>query len=198
MKITIDENICIEKGLDLPSLLAILLVKTDVDISFLFKTLQEKQILIKDILGNYNVTQKWSELADSIILSSDPYIMKEENIEKLAIELMEIFPNGKKEGTSTYWKGNKKDIKLRLQKFFKLYGNKYTNNDIINATKNYVNSFNGNYKYMRILKYFIWKDDKKINSEGKIYIEEVSDLATFIENYNSNINTNKEWTIDLK
>ena len=35
---------------------------------------------------------------------------------------------------------------------------------------------------MRVLKYFIWKNVSKTNSEGVGYVEECSDLAAFIEN----------------
>jgi hypothetical protein len=111
---------------------------------------------------------------------------------------MDIFPKGKKEGTSVYWKGNLKDNKLKLQKFFKLYGNAYTDEQIISATKKYVESFNGNYAYMRALKYFIWKDERKVGSDGKTYIEEVSDLASYIENEDHVNTTNHEWTTELR
>ena len=50
---------------------------------------------------------------------------------------------------------------------------------------------------MRILKYFIWKDEKKVNEEGKNYIEEVSDLASWIENEGQS-DYNSEWTAELK
>ena len=111
---------------------------------------------------------------------------------------MEVFPKGKKEGTSIYWKGNKKDIKLKLQKFFKLYGNAHTDDQIVTAAKQYVASFNGNYSYMRALKYFIWKDERKIDSEGNGYIEEVSDLATYIENAGQEETTSQDWDLTLK
>ena len=110
---------------------------------------------------------------------------------------MEIFPKGKKEGTCHYFKGNKKDNVLKLKKFFKLYG-KYTDQQILNAARNYVASFNGNYAYMRILKYFIWKDEIKVNSEGTRYVEEVSDLANLIENAGHEDTLRNDWTVELK
>ena len=50
---------------------------------------------------------------------------------------------------------------------------------------------------MRILKYFIWKDEKKINEDGERYIEETSDLASWIENAGSE-NSNQNWEVELK
>ena len=108
-----------------------------------------------------------------------------------------LYPKGKKEGTNAYWRGNLKDNTLRMKKFFKLYGNKFTKEDIINAATNYVQSFNGQYGYMRVLKYFIWKDERKTDGEGKLYVEEVSDLATYIENAGEE-QSKQDWELSLR
>ena len=55
-----------------------------------------------------------------------------------------------------------------MQKFFKLYGNKYTDEQILKATQDYVSSFNGNYSYMRVLKYFILKDERKSDEKSEL------------------------------
>lgn len=199
MNYIINEDICKEKGMDLPSLLAVLLVKTGVNITELFNNLINKGILVKDISSDeFLVTQNWDSICSDILLSADKTVPSEDQLLPLVNSLMEIFPPGKKEGTTIYWKGNKKDNKERLQKFFKLYGNKYSNEQIIEAAKKYVESFNGQYTYMRALKYFIWKDEKKIGSDGKKYIEEVSDLASYIENADQEESLNNDWTSTLK
>lgn len=185
MKITIDEDACKKVKLSLPEVLMITLVKTGVNIETLLEQMKEKQILVEEhtLLGtNLLVTQRWSDLSDKALLSADKSVPDNKRLENLAKSLMEVFPAGKKEGTSQYWKGNLRDNTLRLAKFFKLYGDKYTDEQMIEAAKNYVSSHNGKYQYMRLLKYFIWKDARKVNSEGEGYIEEVSDLAAFIEN----------------
>ena len=199
MTYTIDEKICNKKGLDLPSVLAIMLVKTGVNITSLFDELLKKEILVRDLFSSeFLVTQKWDDICSSVLLESDTSIPTEERLEALVVQLMDLFPRGKKPAnTPIYWRGNKKDNKLRMQKFFKLYGNKYSDDQIIDATRRYVESFNGDYSYMRTLKYFIWKDSKKVNSEGNIYIEEVSDLATWIENEGQE-DLSDNWTSTLK
>lgn len=197
MTITISEEICNNNGLKPEEVLAILLVKSAADIPKLFKSLEDRSIIVKDVFNGYMITQRWSEVCDTILLDSDKDAIPEDRIENLAIKLMAEFPACKKQGTCHYYRGNKKDNTLRLKKFFKLYGNKYTDEQIINAVRKYVSSFNGNYAYMRILKYFIWKDEKKINEEGKGYIEEVSDLASWIENEGQS-DYNSEWTAELK
>lgn len=196
MKITIDEDACKKVKLSLPEVLMITLVKTGVNIETLLKQMKEKQILIEEhtLLGtNLLVTQRWSDLSDKALLSADKSVPDNKRLENLAKALMEVFPAGKKEGTSQYWKGNLRDNTLRLAKFFKLYGDKYTDEQMIEAAKNYVSSHNGKYQYMRVLKYFIWKDARKVNSEGEGYIEEVSDLAAFIENAKDEKNLKDDW-----
>ena len=196
MKITIDENACKKVKLSLPEVLMITLIKTGVNIETLLKQMKEKQILVEEhtLLGtNLLVTQRWSDLSDKALLSADKSVPDNKRLENLAKSLMEVFPAGKKEGTSQYWKGNLRDNTLRLAKFFKLYGDKYTDEQMIEAAKNYVSSHNGKYQYMRVLKYFIWKDTRKVNSEGEGYIEEVSDLAAFIENAKDEKNLKDDW-----
>lgn len=197
MKISIDEEVCKKYNISISEVLALLLIKSDVNISYLFSNLEDKKMIIKDIINNtYLITQRWDDVLCSVLLDSDSSKEKPDRIENLALKLMAIFPKEKKAGTCHYFRGNKKDITLKLKKFFKLYGGQYSDEQILNAAKNYVDSFNGNYSYMRILKYFIWKDEKKINEEGKAYIEETSDLATWIENEGQSEH-NSEWTGEL-
>lgn len=200
MKLTIDEDACKKVNLSLPEVLMITLVKTGVNIEALVKQMKEKQILVEEhtLLGiNLLVTQRWSDLSDKALLSADKSVPDNKRLETLAKALMEVFPAGKKDGTSQYWKGNLRDNTLRLAKFFKLYGDKYTDEQLIEAAKNYVSSHNGRYQYMRVLKYFIWKDTRKVNSEGEGYIEEVSDLAAFIENAKDEQDLKDDWVSNM-
>lgn len=195
MKYVIDTDVCIREQISLPIVLSVMLVQSGADLTELKEELFAKEVLVRkdnDIL----VTEAWADRISRILLLSDQEVPCESRLDNLALKLMDIFPKGKKEGTSVYFKGNKKDNKLRLQKFFKLYGNTYTDEQIIEAAKRYVESFNGNYSYMRALKYFIWKDERKTDGEGKVYVEEVSDLATYIENEGDS--QNKEWELSLR
>ncbi len=199
MNYIINEDICKKKGMDLPSLLAVLLVKTGVKIPELFNNLIEKQVLVKDMFSDgFLVTQRWDSVCSDILLSADKSVPSDERLLHLVDKLMEIFPKGKKEGTTVYWRGNKKDNKERLQKFFKLYGNKYSDEQILHAASEYVKSFNGQYNYMRALKYFIWKDVRKTSSDNEGYIEEVSDLASYIENEGQEEDLKNDWTSTLR
>lgn len=197
MKVTISDEVCKRNGLETDEVLALLLVKTGTDIPRLFESLIDKKVLVKDIFGGYMVTQRWDDVVSTIILDSDRDKQTPERLENLAIELAKIFPKEKKAGTCHYFRGNKKDNILRLKKFFKLYGH-YTDKQILDAARRYVASFNGNYTYMRVLKYFIWKDAVKQDAEGNGYVDETSDLANWIENKGQVNSTNTDWTSTLK
>ncbi len=197
MTISINEEICKKKGLDMSELFAILLIKSCEDLAKLFQSMENRKIVVKDMFKGYMITQRWDDVASSILLDSDKSSQSPERLENLALKLMEQFPKEKKTGTCHYFRGNKKDNILRLKKFFKLYG-KYTDQQIIDAAKRYVSSFNGNYSYMRVLKYFIWKDEVKTDAEGNRYVDEVSDLANWIENAGQEDSMNSDWTSTLK
>lgn len=200
MKITIDDELCIKHDLPLEKLLLILLIKSTDSIPELIVEMLNDQMIIKNDLdkGSYLITQRWNEVAETIILDSDKNSKPIDELESLILKLQEIFPTGKKDGTNQYWRGNKRELLLRLKKFFKLYGEDYDHETIINAAKAYVTSFNGNYSHMRILKYFIWKDEKKRSEDGTGMIVETSDLANYIENSNnSEQSSSNDWTTTL-
>ncbi len=196
MTITINEDVCESLGLSMPEVLALALVKTGTDIPLLFANLEDKKAIVKDMFNKYLVTMGYDERLSSVLLDSDKDRQPQDRIELLASQMMELFPALKKAGSSQYFRGNRKDVTLRLKKFFKLYGNKFSNEQILAATKKYVESFNGNYTYMRVLKYFIWKDEKRVDSDGMGYVNEISDLATYIENNGKEFNN--EWAANLK
>lgn len=200
MKVTIDEVLCNKLNLSIAETLMILLIKTGTNIPELIKTMKEKEMIVEQhsLLGTeFLVTRRWSDQCDQALLKAEKHIPQDTQIEQLAKSLMEVFPTGKKEGTCHYWRGNVREISLRLKKFFKLYGSKYANDQIVTAAQNYVSSFNGRYQYMRVLKYFIWKEEKKEDAEGVKHIEEVSDLAAFIENANQDKQLREDWMSNM-
>ena len=197
MTISINDSICSKYGLKEEELLVLLLIKSGAYIPAILEDLEKSKKIVRDVFGNYLITQKWDDVASSILLDSDKNHQSPERLENLVVKLMEQFPKEKKAGTCHYFRGNKKDNILRLKKFFKLYG-KYTDQQIIDAAKRYVSSFNGNYSYMRVLKYFIWKDDVKTDADGNRYVDEVSDLANWIENAGQEECLSNDWTSILK
>jgi hypothetical protein len=145
----------------------------------------------------YRLTSHGKDLLNNVIVDSEKEQKPKDKLEALATALKEIFPKGKKGGTNYYWTDGVPLIVRRLKLFFKKYGNSYSDDQLITATKKYVNSFNGDYHYMKLLKYFIFKE--KTNSNGEI--EGESDLLNYLENADQDdlgIENNSDWTTSLK
>ena len=191
MKYIIDEKVCEKHNLTITEVLCLLFLKScDGNYSdVVSKLIKEEKIIESNTPDSNNVdylylTPHWDDEVSSIILESDNSVPDKDRIENLVNKMRELFPKGMKIGNSA-WRGNVRELKLRMQKFFKLYGD-YPDEAILKATKAYVDSFNGNYTYMRILKYFILKSEIKQhqNDVGEVVsqVEDVSELANILEN----------------
>ena len=141
----------------------------------------------------WRLTNKGTEVLDSVIMDSDKEQEPQDRLIQLATKLKEIFPKGKKDGTNYYWADGVALIVRRLKLFFKKYGNKFTDEQIIQAEEKYVQGFNGNYQYMRLLKYFIFKE--KVGANGEV--EGDSELISYIENAGQEEDLRNDWTSSL-
>lgn len=127
------------------------------------------------------ITQEGNEFIGKVLIDSQTELPSEVTIKNLATSLREIYPEGKKDGY--YWRSSQKEIEDKLRRFFVTFGTKWSPEQIISATKNYVDN-NKNNIYMRILKYFILKDGR-------------SDLAEYLENYGSEEKYMTDFTTNL-
>ena len=141
----------------------------------------------------WRLTNKGTEVLDSVIMDSDKEQEPQDRLIQLATRLKEIFPKGKKDGTNYYWTEGVALIVRRLKLFFRKYGNKFTDEQIIQAAEKYVQGFNGNYQYMRLLKYFIFKE--KVGANGEV--EGDSELISYIENAGQEEDLRNDWTSSL-
>ena len=141
----------------------------------------------------WRLTNKGTEVLDSVIMDSDKEQEPQDRLIQLATRLKEIFPKGKKDGTNYYWTEGVALIVRRLKLFFKKYGNKFTDEQIIQAAEKYVQGFNGSYRYMRLLKYFIFKEEVGANGE----VEGDSELISYIENDDQTDSLKNDWTSTL-
>ncbi len=159
-----------------------------------------KGLLLKDVATDLNPTgytmniggaQKLSD----ILIDSEYQNEKTKNkrFEALAEKLRDLYPEGRKEGTNYYWRDSVKVIARKLKALDKKFGSNFSDEDAINATKRYIESFNGNYTYMQLLKYFIMKNTIK-NGE----VEENSQLLSYIENKDQINDTNSDWTAQIR
>lgn len=170
-------------GLFIEDVLALLLVKHCSNLKLLFERLLDNGLIFpnKDVEGSFYMPEGVLHELDDIIQKCAPETSKDDVIQSLAENMRALFPPGIKPGTSQTWRANVTDISRRLRKFQTRYP-QYDVTKILDATKRYVQSFNGHYEFMRTLKYFIWKDDIKYDEEGRGYIDSVSELANFLEN----------------
>lgn len=190
------DKACKKHGLLLSEGLALLAVSTTTDETY--RSLVSKGLITKAngtmqaLNRKYSATDAGIVLADELLADSEEdIVVREDEIKELAEKLREIYPEGKMPGTSYYYRCNRADIVRKLKSFFRRYGD-YTPEQIMEATQRYVASFNGNYTYLRLLKYFIWKDE---NKDGETL--QVSQLADWIENKGQVNNTNADWTTSL-
>lgn len=186
MKITIDNKVCLKHKLSIEEVLIAIAVKYGKNLKETYENLLNREVLVKDDENTY-LTQHWNDVLDEIILDSNGAIDDEERLKNLATKMKEVYPKGKMPGTPYYYQCNTREIMLKLKKFFKIYGN-YTDDDIVGAAKRFIASFNGNYKFLPLIKYFIFKDKLVMDEDGQQHVSPESQLATFLENKDNNDN----------
>lgn len=177
MKITLDEKTCLKNKLTLQETLIATAVSMG-NYKSVFDNMINRHVL--GIMGQ-SIDSKWKDVIKNLINSEDA------RFEALATKVQECFPKQKMmyaNGTASpfYFRCNKTEIKNKLKKFLTIYGD-VSDEDIIDATKRYVASYaSKGYRGMRLAKYFIMKDDRKLMADDEVHVEEISDLATFLEN----------------
>lgn len=191
MKYVIDEEVARKHNLSITELMLLAAIQQCSQPIKLIVELFEKGCLV-EVEGNYYVTQHWSDEMASVLLESDETVPKQDRVLTLVQKMKEYFPKGLKVGSAA-WRGNDRELSLRMKKFFKLYGNKWSDEQILAATKEYVESFNGDYRFMQILKYFILKS-KKIETEEGTFVEDTSALASFLEKGEQGVEVKQDWT----
>lgn len=187
MKISIDDEVVSKyKRLSVDEVLCCLMVKNGSNPIAIAKHLIQRGILSvsNDDPNKFYIDLSASKMCDSIILDSDKSIPLPKSIDSLVDELQKLFPEGKKideYGEPKYrWRGNKKDVAKKLQAFFKLYGD-FDFDKVIKATENYVKQHENDKTFMKILPYFIMKNNESL-------------LATELEGLEDEEEDNSDWT----
>ena len=196
MKLTIDQTILDKNSLTLEEFLVLYLNAKDVDIGKVSQSLIAKGLADKDLFseGKLIVSDKVKDLISTVIIDSDKNVIdKDEEFTSLASELREIYPTGRKEGTSYMWRGTTAEIAKKLKTLVVKYGYSFSREDVIKATKEYVSSFNGNYRYMQLLKYFILKSVK--DADDNVDIK--SELMSLIENSGQLDTQRDDWVSNM-
>lgn len=192
MKLTVDEYILDKYNLSLNEFLVLYLSANSVNIKSCMESLIQKGLAYKDMFyeNSIVVSNNIKDTVSSIIIESDKNIIdKDQQFTDLANKLRELYPSGRKEGTTYMWRGTTAEIAKKLKTLVVKYGYSFTEEQVIKATKEYINSFNGNYKRMRLLKYFILKSEKDADDN----INVISELMSFIENEGQLDSERNDW-----
>lgn len=196
MKITIDEKACKKHKMTISGVLYALAIRAGLTGNDVQEMLS-KEILVEGQDSWYMVTQHWSDTLDEILAESST-VTDDNRLLNLAKKIQSIFPSGYKTdertGAKYYHKSNSRVIQNALKRFLSYYED-YSDEDILDATQRYVDSYEGNYSRIEMANYFVFKDNR--NKGGEI----TSSLATFLENKeNEDIKTtfDSSWQVTVR
>ena len=187
-------------GLTLEQVASLLLVSTEksaADIRDILDSLCAKGLCYKYTSNDsdylYYISNEGSELLQNLDLYTKT---KDNGIDYigLAANLRTLFPKGVKPGTNSRWVDGIALVAKRLKQFTVKYGD-FEPDEIIEATKRYIASFNGDYSRMRTLRYFIWAE-KRNPATGEV--EYTSDLLSCLEDDTEEENLMTDWETQLR
>lgn len=196
MKWSIDDSVLAKNNLTLNEYLFLLFNARGGDVQECIASLVTKGWAEQDLFDETKVVLSDNTKEDvfNVLIDSDKLVEnKQDDFNSLANKLREIFPRGNKAGTNYNWRGSTAEIARKLKNLVVRYGCRFTDEEAIEATKAYVASFNGDYKYMKLLKYFLLKTPR--NNNGDVEIE--SDFMTYLENEGAAEENNGNWAVDL-
>ena len=197
MKYIIDTEILEREGIGLDEALYLLSVykKRPINFNTIQKAKVENKILkFENSRDPVKITPKGQSYIESILAKSKIHVSSD-NLDRyrtLADKMREVYPKGLKPGTNYQWRDSTAIIADRLMKLVAKYNIEFTDEEAVDATKRYIASFNGNYRYMQILKYFISKQ-KPVEGTSA---EQNSQFLSFLQN-EGDIIENQDWTANL-
>lgn len=172
----------------------LLMLSKNIDEESVQKSLESKGFITRDgnIFGDYRITEAGNKAINNIVLDSSDRVPKatDKELLKLAGDMIALFPKGYQQGNKYAWRCSPAACVERLRGFFLKFNNDYTHEEILEATKNYVEHYKDSGQ-MRILIYFIW------NTKGGSYD---SPLASEIEILRSGAkadNPDEDWMHEL-
>ena len=193
MRYTIDDAILSKYNLTEEEFIALVVSFRDLDIQRGNDNLVAKGIADRNIYDKTKIvlSNNTKNMIGSIIVDSDKEtINREEEFLDVAQSLRELYPKGKKPGTTYMWKDSNTIIAQKLKTLVVKFGYKFTKEQAIEATRRYIESFRGDYRDMQLLKYFILKTDR---STGEIR----SDFMSYIDNENQG-EVNSNWLSEIR
>lgn len=191
-KISINKDVLEKYNLSIDEFLVLLLTYNKANIHEVRESLVNKGLADYSVVDDtLIISSTTKDLITSVTIDSDvTVISKDKEFKELAEKLKEIFPKGKKAGTTYMWRDSTAVIARKLKTLVVKYDYEFTEEQALKATKAYVESFNGDYTYMQLLKYFILKT----MPDGEIR----SDFMSYIENEGHEENLNDNWLNEMR
>lgn len=196
MRITIEQSILDKHGLTISEFMVLYLNAKEIDVSECMSSLVAKGFADRNLFKQDSIviSDNIKDLISTIIIDSDKAVIdKDSEFLELAKELQELYPTGRKEGTTYMWRGTTAEIAKKLKTLVVKYKYTFTKEQVIKATKEYISSFNGNYKKMRLLKYFILKSERDADDNVNV----ISELMSLIENEGQIDKNRDDWVSTL-
>lgn len=186
MKILIDTSVLDEYSISLGEYLALLLKAYGCKYDTCVNSLEDRHIINKDLFSkdDYVLSDNTRQLIAMIQASSNIKLhdCPVRDFNALALRLQSIYPKGCKNGTSYPWRSTTSEVAFKLMTLVNEYGFTFTEEEAINATKQYVEDCKEDTAHMSLLKYFILKTD--IDKTGMKDIK--SNFMSIIENNRNN------------
>lgn len=196
MKLTINQEVLKKYNLNLGEFLTLLLTYKSYNVKDCMNGLVDKGLAGNNMFDEFEIviTDGVKRLVSDILIESDETVVdRDKEFEDLAVKMKELYPSGRKEGTTYMWRGTTAEIAKKLKTLVVKYHFDFTEEQLLSATRKYVESFNGNYRFMKLLKYFILKAEK--DADGNINV--TSELMSLIENKGQN-DLNNDWVAELR
>ena len=181
MKLTINTDVLKKHNLTLGEFLIMLLGYFNIDIKECHNSVIKKYIVERDLfkeLGIVLSNNSKNLIAQILMESDDRAINSGIDFTDLATKLMEVYPDGVKAGKTYSWRGTVDEIAQKLRTLVVKYDFTFTEEEAINATKEYISSFKAPYQYMHTLKNFLLYTSK--DKQGHWEMESI--FMTIVEN----------------
>lgn len=169
MKIIINTDILRKHNLSLAEFLVLLTSYYEIEYTDTFNSLLSKELINKNLFKDYSpvINDSTKKLVTSILIESDDRVANSTlDFESLAEKLQNLYPDGIKAGKTYSWRGETREIVYRLMMLVARLDFKFTEQEAIDATKEYINSFEPPYQCMHTLQNFILYNSKSKGIES--------------------------------
>lgn len=145
-------------GFTLSSFLTALTGYYNIDLNSEINKLEYNGLAYRNLFGHSIIlTNEQRDIIARILTESSTKLdnASVKDFEGLALQLMSLYPEGIKPGTTYPWRGTMEEVAQKLRVLIVTHDFDFTAEEAVNATKEYVHSFGGNRKKMKLLKNFL-------------------------------------------